>query len=110
MNPFYPPPSSSLEDTPLNDREASTVRGGAVTSELPSDESVNGSGLVLQWSQSVQSVLDQPPSSLPRNLILGGLIFCCTFSVWAWYGQVQQVSRAEGRLIPKGEVYKVQSR
>lgn len=110
MHPLYPPPSPSPEDTSLNAREAGTIRGGAVTSELPADESVNGSGLVLQWSQSVQSVLDQPPSSLPRNLILGGLIFCCTFGVWAWHGQVQQVSRAEGRLIPKGEVYKVQSR
>jgi hemolysin D len=60
------------------------------------------------WSESLQSFLDQPPSSLPRRLAASTLAFCCVFGVWAWFGQVQQVSHAQGRLIPQGEIYKVQ--
>lgn len=60
------------------------------------------------WSQSLQSVLDQPPATLPMRMILGGLAFCCAFGAWAWFGQIQEVSQATGQLTPQGKVYKVQ--
>ena len=60
------------------------------------------------WSTSLQTVLDQPPSSLPRTLLFSGLAFCFVLSTWAWLGQVHKVSHAQGRLVPKGEVYKIQ--
>lgn len=60
------------------------------------------------WSKSLQTVLDQPPASFPNRLIFGGILFSGVFIAWAWFGQVQQVGRAQGRLIPQGEVYQVQ--
>lgn len=60
------------------------------------------------WSTSLQTLLDQPPSSLPLRLIVSGLVFCTVFGLWAWFGRIQEVSHAQGRLVPKGEVYKVQ--
>lgn len=60
------------------------------------------------WSQSVQTLLDHPPATLPQRLLLGGLIFSSAFVAWAWFGQISDVSHANGRLVPKGEVYKVQ--
>jgi HlyD family type I secretion membrane fusion protein len=60
------------------------------------------------WNGSLQAVLDQPPSTLPQRFLIGGLVFGCLFGTWAWFGQIQDVSRAQGRLIPQGEVYKVQ--
>ncbi|QZZ21094.1 HlyD family efflux transporter periplasmic adaptor subunit [Leptothermofonsia sichuanensis E412] len=60
------------------------------------------------WSKSLQAVLDQPPASFPNRLILGGIVFSGIFTAWAWFGQVQQVGRAQGRLVPQGDVYRVQ--
>lgn len=59
------------------------------------------------WSTSLQTVLDQPPSTLPHKLILGGMIFCLAFGAWAWLGKIEQVGHAQGRLVPKGQVYKI---
>ncbi|NJO79371.1 MAG: HlyD family efflux transporter periplasmic adaptor subunit [Cyanobacteria bacterium RM1_2_2] len=65
------------------------------------------SGIYL-WSESLQTVLDQPPAALPARLMLGGVVFGTLFAAWAWLGQVQEVSHAQGKLAPQGEVYKVQ--
>jgi hemolysin D len=59
------------------------------------------------WSSSLQTVLDQPPANLPLRVALGGTVFCLLFGAWAWFGQVDEVARASGKLIPKGEVYRV---
>ena len=59
------------------------------------------------WSSALQSVLDQPASTLPLRLAVGGTIFCLLFGAWAWFGEMDEVARAGGKLIPKGEVYKV---
>ena len=59
------------------------------------------------WSTSLQTVLDQPPSTLPRKLILGGMVFCMAFGAWATFGRIDEVGHARGQLVPKGEVYKI---
>jgi len=59
------------------------------------------------WSTSVQTLLDQPPSTLPQRLVLGGMVFCMAFAAWATFGQIDEVGHAQGRLVPKGEVYKL---
>ena len=61
-----------------------------------------------QWSDSLQSVLDQPPANLPQRLILAGLLFSSIFGAWAWFGTVQEIGHAQGRLVPEGQAYKVQ--
>jgi len=60
------------------------------------------------WSSSFQTLLDQPPASFPRQLISGGMIFLVAFSAWAWFGTVEEVGKARGKLVPKGETYKIQ--
>jgi len=59
------------------------------------------------YSPSVQSLLDHPPASLPVYLMLGGTVFTILFLIWAWVGQVDEVARAPGKLVPKGEVHKI---
>lgn len=66
-------------------------------------------GTTSQWSDSLQTMLDQPPSALPLRLALGGIAFCTCFAAWAWFGQINEVAYAQGKLQPKGEAYKVQS-
>jgi hemolysin D len=91
------------ELTPLSPHESLHVRGGVAAPDLP-----DAIAPPPQWSPPLQNLLDQPPSSLPWRLAIAGILFCCAFGSWAWFGQVQEVSRATGTLIPKGKTYKVQ--
>ncbi|MGI0488032.1 HlyD family efflux transporter periplasmic adaptor subunit [Pantanalinema rosaneae CENA516] len=59
------------------------------------------------WSASLQTVLDQPPPSLPSRLALGGTLFFLIFATWAWFGHIDEVAKAPGKLVPKGQVYKI---
>ena len=60
------------------------------------------------WSSFMQTVLDQPPSSLPRQWLAGGVVFCLVFGAWAWIGKIEEIGHAQGQLAPKGDVYKVE--
>jgi hemolysin D len=107
------PETLTLEFIDLD--EASQVYGGAVALDrrpLVDDTRDRLANLFKQpeteWSPSLQEVLDQPPSTLPLRLAAAGLLFCSAFSAWAWVGRIQEVSNAPGKLIPKGEVFKVQ--
>jgi len=59
------------------------------------------------WSPSLVNVLDHPASTLPFKLALGGIVFCGLFMSWAWFGQVDEVAKGQGKLIPSGETAKV---
>ncbi|MEG3899328.1 MULTISPECIES: HlyD family efflux transporter periplasmic adaptor subunit [unclassified Microcoleus] len=59
------------------------------------------------WSTSLHSVLDQPPVSFPQRLILGGMVFSVAFGAWATLGKIDRVGHAQGKLVPKGAVYKI---
>ena len=61
------------------------------------------------WSPSLQSLLDQPSATLPQKMIIGGTVFFLAFSIWAWFGEIDEIGKAQGKLIPKGETYKVES-
>ena len=60
------------------------------------------------WSDSIQSVLEQPPARLTQYLIGAGLVFSGIFVTWACVGKIQEVSRAQGQIAPQGETYKIQ--
>lgn len=64
---------------------------------------------VSQWSDSIHIVLERPPNSLPIKFISGGIAFLSVFVLWACIGQVEEVGQAQGKLIPQGEVLKLQS-
>ncbi|MEM9448368.1 MAG: HlyD family efflux transporter periplasmic adaptor subunit [Cyanobacteria bacterium P01_E01_bin.6] len=69
----------------------------------------NRTHALVPWSEPVQAVLEQPPASLTKRLIIAGLFFFGLSITWAWLGKVEDVSHAQGRLIPQGDVYKVQA-
>lgn len=101
--------------------QAASIYGGTSISVPASPPDVSSAQKVYQpatspisevtntanWSTSLQTLLDQPPSALPRRLILGGMVFCMAFGAWATFGQIDEVGRAQGRLVPKGESYKI---
>lgn len=60
------------------------------------------------WSTPVHSLLDQPPATLPQRLTICGIVFSILFGAWAWFGTVEQVGNARGKLIPKGQTYHVE--
>jgi hemolysin D len=59
------------------------------------------------WSSSLQTMLDEPTSALPLRFLVASMGFCAAFSSWAWLGQIEEVGRAQGQLMPQGQPYKV---
>lgn len=74
----------------------------------PSSPSASPVTSASPWNSSLQAVLDHPPATLSKRLTLAGIVFCCSFGLWAWFGKIHETSYAVGRLVPQGEVYKVQ--
>jgi hemolysin D len=89
------PQDSDREKSPLLVVRSS--QSGASTSASPTSD----------WSLTLQTLLDQPASTLPARLAWAGVLFSCCCAGWAWFGQVNEVAQAQGKLIPQGEVYKI---
>ncbi|NET80513.1 MAG: HlyD family efflux transporter periplasmic adaptor subunit [Moorea sp. SIO1F2] len=103
----------------LTSAEIRSIYGGTAISAPPLPQSPNnvrnpvtptsslGATNTENWSTALQNLLDQPPSVLPQRLLLGGFAFCMVCGVWATFGQIDEVGKATGKLVPKGEVYKI---
>ncbi len=76
-------------------------------SKNPPQPSQVPTGKKENWSSALQSLLDQPPASFPLQLMVGGFIFCAAFLTWGYFGTVDEVGQARGKLVPQGEVYKI---
>jgi HlyD family secretion protein len=107
-----PLPISPTTNTPQANPTKKENSDRAVT-ELPNQASDRLSSANAKskseshWSPALQNVLEQPPATFPRQLLIGGLIFCLAFIGWAWLGKIEEVGHARGRLVPRGEAYKV---
>jgi hemolysin D len=92
--------SQEPELTELSQDTAQSIYGGDESAALNPE---NGA-----WSTALQNLLDRPPASLPQRLIGVGTLFCIAIGAWAWFGQVEEVGKAQGKLVPQGETYKVE--
>lgn len=109
----------SIGTTYLAQSSAASIYGG--TTQLispgsmisPSSSAFPNTGTTeektVKWSTALQTMLDQPPAAFPRRLMLGGIAFCLAFGAWATLGQIDEVGKAQGQLVPKGNVYKIHS-
>ncbi len=88
---------------PWANRARSDARSDVIAVLTPASQIVP----VANWAESVQSVMDQPPASLPRYLLLGSIGFCLSFGAWAYLGTMDEVGHARGQLVPQGNVYKI---
>lgn len=85
-------------------QSADSQSAGFSNSQLFQSASRQSSG----WSESIQTVLEQPPTAFPRYLLFLGIAFTGIFGIWAYTGQMQEVANAAGQLVPQGETYKIQ--
>ncbi|MHA7878632.1 MAG: HlyD family type I secretion periplasmic adaptor subunit [Saccharospirillum sp.] len=60
------------------------------------------------FSPKLLSVWREPPSPLPRALLLTLLLLCLGLLLWAFFGRLDIVARAEGTLVPRNRVQIVQ--
>jgi len=99
-------PPITQQDVVFLDRspQVHSIYGGDESTYVTSE---TGAANSTNWSTSLQTVLDQPPSALPHRLLLGGIIFFLAFGAWAWLGQIEEVGHAQGQLVAKGDNYKV---
>lgn len=111
---FAPTPDTTvISPEILSDRQAESIYGGSASpihqpSPPPLDSTPTPLKKPSEWSPTLQTVLDQPSSNLPIQLVIAGLVFSAVFAAWACLGRIQEVSYAQGQLVPEGEVYKVQ--
>ena len=106
--------SNSVAETSTKVSKAEIVKvesGAIVVASKEQDylTSPTAGGEIAQWSPAMQSLLEEPPSKLPFQLIAGGIAFFLIFTVWAWFGEVEKIGKAQGKLIPKGETFKIES-
>jgi hemolysin D len=108
--------TTSYRDRPLSlsaveTTEAVATYGGMTGTTMTLAEAPISSPLATPttvWSSELQALLERPPASFPRRLLVGGIAFCLAFGTLAWFGQVEEVGKAQGQLVPKGETYKVE--
>ncbi|MGV2830162.1 hypothetical protein [Myxosarcina sp. GI1(2024)] len=103
--------NSNRENCELSVIEKSEVKDNTDSESSLVNEnstSIDGNGELVHWSPSLQSLLDEPPSNLPQQLVFGGMIFSLAIIIWAWFGQVEEIGKARGKLVPNGETYKVE--
>ncbi|MEY2831891.1 MAG: hypothetical protein RLZZ574_1149, partial [Cyanobacteriota bacterium] len=108
--------NTSENNSQLSPRNVTEVEGSQLTVLNPEQQSSaltvansHNQAELAQWSPAVQSLLEEPPSNLPLQLIAGGIVFCLAFFCWAWFGQIDQIGKAQGKLVPKGDAYKIES-
>jgi hemolysin D len=65
-------------------------------------------GNPADWSAAIETLLNQPTSSLPLRLAMLGIAFTGATAIWAWQGQMDEVATANGKLVPKGRTASVQ--
>jgi hemolysin D len=63
---------------------------------------------ITQWSPALQEVLQSPPSKLPLYTFAGALLMLSGVITWSWFGQIDEIGKAQGKLVPQGSVYKLQ--
>lgn len=78
-------------------------QGSNITFSSPSSVAKN------DWSASIQTVLDQPSARFPQGLILAGITSMLVLLSWAWWGKIDEVGTASGKLIPQGATYKIET-
>ena len=93
----------STNPSNTTDSKSLSIYGGKNGSMIPDPTNAD----TAIWSPPVQTLLDQPPSTLPQKLLLGGMAFSLAFGIWATVGKIEQVGYAKGQLVPQGEVYKI---
>ncbi len=92
----------------ISSEAASRVFGGDRTSAHSPESPDLRLSSPAGWSESIQTVLAQPPATLSRQLVFMGLLFVSLLGTWACLGKMQEVSSATGELIPQGETFKIQ--
>lgn len=101
--PKVPPrdiPKNSQKFPAVVPKEATGLALGDQVSLLPTNS---------RWSPALNRVLEEPPATFPQHLTLGAMVFCLSCGAWAWFGTIDEVSKAQGKLIPQGETYKIES-
>lgn len=103
--------SSNNSHSTIRKKESVNQKNSESHLSNPREAETNSSSLVhidSTYSPAVLNLLEEPPASFPLRFIIGGLIFGIAFASWAWFGQIEEVGRAQGKLIPQGKTYKVE--
>ena len=101
--------------------EMALIYGGSVaaTEALPEPPTKTQSATLItpktaikntgNWTRSLQTLQQQPPSILPYIVLLSSVAFFATVVVWAWAEKIEEVSFLQGKFVPIEELHKQQA-
>ena len=104
--------SLAVSATDSSKKDTVSIYGGVASNTIAVSQTATLSSALdtttPRWSSSLQTILDRPSANLPQRLILGGMAFCTAFAIWSWFGRIEEVGKAQGKLVPQGDTYKVE--
>jgi hemolysin D len=62
----------------------------------------------MEFAPGLLSIQESPPASLPRAVMYSVMVLCAVLLVWSFFGKLDIVASAEGRLVPQSYVKIVQ--
>ncbi len=101
--------------------EMRLISGGSVaaTEALPAPPTKTHSATLItpktaientgNWSRSLQTLQQQPPSILPYIVLLSSVAFFVTVVVWACVEKIEEVGFLQGKFLPIEELHKQQA-
>ncbi len=110
---FFTSTSTAVEkESPetASDKEShlTTLASNSTALDRTNSEVAIAKSPASNWSPALDRLLEEPSPTFPQHLTLGAIAFCLAFGTWSWFGTVDEVSKAQGQLIPQGETYKIE--
>jgi len=65
-------------------------------------------GAELAFLPAALEIVETPPSPIGRSIGAAIILLCCVALVWAWWGTIDIVASATGKILPGGRVKVIQ--
>ncbi len=84
------------------------VPAGAVQRVIPFRPAQERRGAELAFLPAALEIVETPPSPIGRSIGAAIILLCCVALVWAWWGTIDIVASATGKILPGGRVKVIQ--
>ncbi|WP_077340386.1 HlyD family type I secretion periplasmic adaptor subunit [Pseudocolwellia agarivorans] len=79
-----------------------------VFKKTPTKKEMSESGVILDFMPAAIEVLERPVSPIGRFLGKSIIVFCVFTLIWSYFGHLDVVAVAQGKIIPSGRVKQIQ--
>ena len=90
--------------------KSAEARMGAVAEQrvIPFRRTQTRSGMELAFLPAALEIVETPPSPIGRSIGAAIILLVCVALVWSWWGTIDIVASATGKVMPGGRVKVIQ--